>query len=304
MPGAPNNQDIYKSDIVTISDVRCRPHGPECGPEEHSSSDSIAFARSGLFVKHVGRTEAVVDPNHVLFFGLDEVYRVSHPVPGGDDCTSFSFAPNVLRDAVGRFDPGVRDRDDGMFPASTCPASPRSALLQHGLRRAARRSVPRMELDELAIELLADVVRSAFHSRGIRPLRQRSDTQFAHRGLVEAALQLLSRHYREPLALSDIAKRVHTSPFHLSRIFRRLVGLPIHRYLNRLRLQAALDRLADGEENLTVLALDLGYAGHSHLTDAFKREFRVPPSRFRDGLSVAVLRQMSKNLEVPGTPLS
>jgi len=303
MPGAIHSQEIYRSDIVTISDVRCRPRRPECGPEEYSSTDSIAFARSGLFVKHVGRKEAVVDPNHVLFFGRDEVYRVSHPVPGGDDCTSFSYAPDVLRDAIGRFDPGVRDHHGGLISVSTCPSGPRSALLQHGLRRAARRSAPSIELDELAIDLLADVAKDAYRFQGVRPVKQRSDTQIAHRRLVDTALQLLSRHYREPLALSDIANRVHASPFHLSRIFRRLVGLPIHRYLNRLRLQAALGRLADGAENLTALALDLGYAGHSHLTDAFKREFHIPPSRFRDGLSITTLRQMSKNLEVPGTPL-
>lgn len=304
MPEAIHNHDFYKSNIVTISDVRCRPQSPECGPEEYSACDSLAFTRHGLFVKHVGRTQAVVDPNHVLFFARDEVYRVSHPVPGGDDCTSFSFSPSVVRDAVACFDMAAHDRRHGMFPGATCPTDARLALLHHGLRRSARRSAPSVELDELAVDLLAAVTQSAYRSVGTRRTRHRADTVRVHRQLADATLQLLSRNYCRPLTLAGIAKRVHSSPFHLSRIFRRLVGQPIHRYLNRLRLQAALHRLLDGEKDLTALALRLGYAGHSHLTDAFKREFSVPPSRFRHGLTVPILRQMSKNLEVSGTTLS
>ena len=299
MAGTIHTRTIYRSETVSVSDVRCRPHGTACGAEELSDADSIAFPRTGLFVKHVGREEAVVDPNQVLFFNRDEIYRVSHPIAGGDDCTSFEFAPDVLRDALSRFDPSVVDRGRGMFTLAQVPSDRRSVILQQGLRRAARtRSSQDIEVDELALELLAAVVGSMCQSRGQPSKRCRPDTRRAHARLADTTRQLLGDRFRDPLSLDEIARSVHSSPYHLSRVFRRNVGLPIHKYMNRLRLRAALERLGDGESDLSRLALHLGYPSHSHFTDAFTREFAVAPSRFRAGLSAAGLRKMSKNLEV------
>jgi AraC-like DNA-binding protein len=83
-------------------------------------------------------------------------------------------------------------------------------------------------------------------------------------------------------------------------VFRHIVGVPIHRYLIRLRLRASLERLASVDEpggaawDLTGLALDLGYSSHSHFTDSFVREFGLTPSAFRNGLTRSRLREMSK----------
>jgi AraC-like DNA-binding protein len=91
---------------------------------------------------------------------------------------------------------------------------------------------------------------------------------------------------------------VHASPFHLARVFRERAGVPVHRYLTRLRLRAALERLSDGADDLTALALDLGFSSHSHFTDAFRREFGRSPSDVRRDAGPRALREMSKDLEV------
>jgi AraC-like DNA-binding protein len=62
-------------------------------------------------------------------------------------------------------------------------------------------------------------------------------------------------------------------------------GLSLRRYAKRLRARIAADRLATGARDLTELALDLGYADHSHFTNAFRQEWGLPPSRFRARVS-------------------
>ena len=59
----------------------------------------------------------------------------------------------------------------------------------------------------------------------------------------------------------------------------------LHAYRDQLRLQGALPRLAAGED-ITRVALDLGYSSHSHFTWAFRRRFGVPPSSVRRGRRV------------------
>jgi AraC family transcriptional regulator len=98
---------------------------------------------------------------------------------------------------------------------------------------------------------------------------------------VQDAKALLQRRFREPLGLTDIARALYVSTYHLCRLFKEETGMPIHRYLTRLRLREALERISGGETGLTDLALNVGFSCHSHFTRAFCREFGVTPSEVR-----------------------
>jgi AraC family transcriptional regulator len=83
--------------------------------------------------------------------------------------------------------------------------------------------------------------------------------------------------------------RVDCSPFHLARQFRSITGETIARYLLRLRLAIALERLAEGEDDLMRLACELGFAHHSHFSARFRDVFGLTPSAARE-LSARRLR--------------
>lgn len=289
---------VYRSECVEIGDFRCTacnklPSGDEC-----SAAHSFALPRKGLFIKHVGRRSVVADANHAIFFNTHETYRISHPVPGGDDCTVFRIAPNVLIDAVGAHDPSVRDRPTRPFSFAHCPTDPAVFLFHRTLlTRLRRQKCDELAVDESVFDLLDALLSGAFRRHSRTPRRPvRPDTCRAHADLADAVKTTIAHRFAEPLMLDDLARAAHASPYHLSRIFRRETGLPIHRYLNRIRLRAALERIAEGEVSLTELALDLGFSSHSHLTDAFRREFKSPPSSLRHIHSVR-LHEMSKILK-------
>ncbi|MCI0638259.1 MAG: AraC family transcriptional regulator, partial [Gemmataceae bacterium] len=135
--------------------------------------------------------------------------------------------------------------------------------------------------DATALQLVADVLQAAFARQELPRKRSRNGTQADHAGRAEAAKTYLASRLDQRITLDDVARAVHASPFHLCRIFQKHTGVPIHRYLAQLRLRAALERLQDGADDLTALALDLGFSSHSHFTDAFRREFGRPPSVVR-----------------------
>ena len=99
--------------------------------------------------------------------------------------------------------------------------------------------------------------------------------------VVEDAKALLSARYTEHLTLEELGREVNVSPFHLARSFRRHTGYTLHEYRVHLRLRAALERLAAGDEDLAVIARAVGFSSHSHLTATFRRAFGVPPSCVR-----------------------
>lgn len=85
---------------------------------------------------------------------------------------------------------------------------------------------------------------------------------------------------RRPSPMAE-GRAVNVSPFHLARSFRRQTGYTLHEYRTHLRLRAALERLADGDEDVAVIARAVGFSSHSHLTASFRRAFGVPPSCVR-----------------------
>src|SRR5262245_46009626 len=289
---------LYRRRNLTIYDVCCRPEGRERGPEEYTNGHHIVFPRSGVFLKQVGGSEWVADSNHILFFNQAEPYRVAHPVDGGDDCTVFEFQPALLLEAIGTYQPAIQERPERPFEFAQTLSNNRTFHFQHRLRQRLLAGVTEaLLIDEVSLELLAAVLAGTYLGHGIGPVSARATTRRAHREQAERTRSLLAERFAEDLGLEEIARAVHSSTFHLARVFRRETGLAIHQYRNRLRLRAALERLVDQETDLTALALDLGFASHSHLSDAFRRAFGVAPSECRRRASSNWLREMSKNLE-------
>jgi AraC-like DNA-binding protein len=94
------------------------------------------------------------------------------------------------------------------------------------------------------------------------------------------------------LGLVELARTVAVSPHHLSRVFRDEVGVSITTYRRRLRVRAALERLAGGERNLARLAADAGFSDHAHLTREMRALLGTTPS--------ALQREIAGALHQPG----
>jgi AraC-like DNA-binding protein len=143
--------------------------------------------------------------------------------------------------------------------------------------------------DPLALELelygLVGAVLSSIGGRHRPVRRERVATRRAHAELVDQARMLLARRLGEPLTLDAIAAELATTPFHLARLFREATGVSLHEYRDALRLRASVERLVDGNDSLTRIGLDLGYASSSHYSDRFRRRFAVPPSAVRQLVS-------------------
>ncbi|MEY2545919.1 MAG: AraC family transcriptional regulator [Verrucomicrobiota bacterium] len=86
---------------------------------------------------------------------------------------------------------------------------------------------------------------------------------------VERAKELLGRDLVNPPALELLGQEVGCSPFYLSRIFSKEVGLTIPQYLRNLRMERAAELLRGGRYNVTEAATEVGYSSLSHFSKAF-----------------------------------
>ncbi len=111
-----------------------------------------------------------------------------------------------------------------------------------------------------------------------------SAPQRLHRA-VERARQYLAAAPQRDDTLAEIARAVHSSPFHLARMFRRHTGQSLHAYRTGLRMSVALERIEQGERNQSRLAAELGYSSHSHFSSVFRRCLGTPPGQVRTNLA-------------------
>lgn len=290
---------LYDSPMIAVRDYICRHSSQEATNEEQSDITSITLMRSGAFTKHIRGKQVTADVNQAVFFSKHSVYRVSHPTDCGDRGTSFTLAENILSDILRELDPAVDEHPDKPFPFVTGPCES-SIFWRHReyvrrLEQAAAAPLEHLWADVTGLQLVADVLESAFERNGQTPKR-RASTAEDHAERTEAAKIYLASRMSDAVTLEDVATAVNASPFNFARIFQQQTGLPVHRYLTLLRLRAALERIADPHVDLTDVALDLGFSSHSHFTDVFRREFGETPSTFRQKLSVKNIREMSKNL--------
>jgi AraC family transcriptional regulator len=283
-------RSLFDSPIVSVSDYCCQAFRGGPATEEHSSGNNIVFMRHGAFSKHFGRRSVTADVNQTVFFSRGSTYRISHPADCGDRGVIFTPSAQDLNDIIREIDPFIDDRPEWTFPFVTGPCDSGLYWRFHELIRwleyadTAPIKTSRIEplsAEVTALQLIAEALESAFARHGAPLKRRRNSTDADHADRVEAAKQYLSHHLGDRITLDDVAKAAGASPYHLTRIFHQRTGAPVHRYLNRLRLRAALEQLADGADDLTALALELGFSSHSHFTDAFRREFGRAPSEAR-----------------------
>ena len=264
-----SSEILFSSSALRIYRVRCRPDGHGCGPVEQVTADHVVYPLRGIFVKHHGPAERVVaDCCHALFFKAGEPYRVSHPV-GGDECLSLEPSGELLA--------GIP------FRARVAPLGAQGIaarkLLSHRLER---RVASPLEAEERALDLLCAIAPAPSSAKLVA-----ARAGARHGEMVEAIQIILARSPGRPWTLGELAKSVHSSPFHLARVFRRLTRTSLHQYQQHVRLAAALDEVLDTSRDLTTIALDLGFSSHSHFTASFRAGFGVTPSFLRRSARVA-----------------
>src|SRR5262249_51748464 len=98
---------------------------------------------------------------------------------------------------------------------------------------------------------------------------------------VGKALALLHRKPAHPWTIASLASEAGTSRSVLAERFRRYLSETPIAYLTRWRLQLGAQMLTSTSSSVAEIAAEVGYESEPAFNRAFKREFGLPPARFR-----------------------
>jgi AraC-like DNA-binding protein len=103
---------------------------------------------------------------------------------------------------------------------------------------------------------------------------------------VDRVIAILHRDLAAPPALKEIGREIGCSPFHLSRIFSKEMGMTIPQCLRKLRMEYAAKLLTSGKYNVTEAAMEVGYSSLGHFSRAFCQAMGCCPAIYSSGTPV------------------
>ena len=210
-----------------------------------------------------GFPEVKISPMKVMMLNFDfagELYHTAMRTPSPRE--SFDVA------RIGKTAEFVGNADErGVFvshEAFWAESGMREILSEYTARKVFSGSVTRGIITVLAAKL----------SRNMR-LSESGENE--KRGRYDEIIEYINAHLSERLTYESLGKEFSYHPNHISRIITKLTGLPLHRYLLRLRMEKAYGMLTDEGLSVSETARLCGFSDAAAFTKRFRKEFGFSP---------------------------
>ena len=95
------------------------------------------------------------------------------------------------------------------------------------------------------------------------------------------ARDTMDRSFAQPLDVPALAAVAHVSAAHFSRQFRATFGETPHRYLQRRRVERAMELLRETDRPVTEICFDVGFASLGTFSRTFREIIGESPSSYR-----------------------
>jgi AraC family transcriptional regulator len=277
-------KSLFQSATLQIGLFEARGVTDACGDVERQDRNAVVLPLAGVFAKHDAPGRQVIGtPSHAVYVVAGTPYRISFPGGIGDRALILRFGDELAPEQLdGRGDAALAS--NALLPA---PAM----MLRNVLgARLGQDDVDDFEIETVGLDLL-NVSFAAM--RKDKPASRPSALARRLRAM-ERVKEAIAVAPSEKWSIAQLARLANLSPFHLCHVFRQLAGTSIYDYVLQERLAQALDAVLDGDDDLTAIALDAGFASHSHFTARFRSFFGCTPVALRRSAGAARLAELRK----------
>jgi two-component system response regulator YesN len=105
-----------------------------------------------------------------------------------------------------------------------------------------------------------------------------------HTGIFTKAKDHIWRNYNQDISLKKLSEAVGISPYYLSHLFRKEMGISFLEYLTSVRMSIAKNLLKQTTLSMIEICLEVGYQDPSHFAKIFKKKEGVHPTEYRKRL--------------------
>lgn len=114
-------------------------------------------------------------------------------------------------------------------------------------------------------------------------MRVAESIEVIHQKTIETVISSISNNLDGDITLECMAKIAHLSPFHFTRVFRKITGVPPKEFLSALRIEKSKELLENTNLRVTDICFDVGYVSTGTFTRRFTTAVGVSPKQYRKG---------------------
>lgn len=126
-----------------------------------------------------------------------------------------------------------------------------------------------------SLSLLLSIFARAYFEEKVESVKFKSDLQ-----AILHCKGYIDNHLKEPILLSEMAKRTAMSKSTFCETFKSVVGTPFKKYLNFKRIEKAAALIKSGKK-ISTAARDVGYDDFSTFYRNFKKQLGVSPEKYK-----------------------
>ena len=262
---------VFASERLQIGLFQAQPTTDACGDVERQPSHAVVLPVRGVFAKHEAPGHYVIGtPSHAVLFAAGAPYRIGFPGAIGDRALVLRFGESLAPDYLDKRASSESLASHGLLPPH--------AMLQRNLLWARLQASGADEFTSEALGL--DLLSLSLSSMRAGSYPPRRSALARHRRAVERVKEAVAIAPADRWSIAKLANVANLSPFHLCHVFRQMVGTSLYDFVLHERLAQAIDAVLNGGD-LTAIALDAGFASHSHFTARFHRFFGCTPTMLR-----------------------
>lgn len=98
---------------------------------------------------------------------------------------------------------------------------------------------------------------------------------------VSKMIEYVQDHYTDKITIQDIVDKLGMSATYLNRKFKQETTYTFNDFLNRYRMQQAIEKFKNGNMKIYAVALEVGFKDYKYFITIFKKYLNCTPSEFQ-----------------------
>lgn len=123
--------------------------------------------------------------------------------------------------------------------------------------------------------------------------QQNPKSEKEKQNLYRNIIYYIEDHLDEELSLERLSEQFFVSKYHISHVFKEQMGLSVHQYILKKRMQVSKAAIL-GDTSITDVYTMLGFKDYSSFYRAFKKEFGMSPKEYKELHTVVELGKEQK----------
>ena len=99
---------------------------------------------------------------------------------------------------------------------------------------------------------------------------------------VKYMIHYIEENFKKKISIDDLVEPLQTSATYLNQKFKEETGFPFNEFLNRYRIQQAINLLKEGDCKVYNVATETGFKDYKYFINVFKKYTGILPSKFKE----------------------